>query len=91
MRFLVLWALLAAASLVVMITVDFLIGGKAEFLNAWSVVERLVGRTPAAGDSVVYRTFGGIGELVVVLLVNSLIGAGLASVARFAVDKLSGS
>ena len=91
MRFLVLWALLAAASLLVMITVDYLIGGKAEFLNAWSVFERLWGRTPAAGDSMVYRTIGGFGELVVVLLVNSLIGAGLALLVRLGIEKLSGS
>ena len=87
----VLFLLLTAASLLVMITVDHLLGEKAEFLNAWSVVERLSGRTPSAGDSVVYRNFGGFGELVVVLLVNSSIGAGLAFLARFCIDKLSGT
>lgn len=91
MKLLALWALLTAASLLVMITVDFLIGGKAEFLNAWSVVERLAGRTPSAGDSVVYHALGAFGELVVVLVVNSLIGWGLALLARLGIEKLSGS
>jgi hypothetical protein len=91
MRFLVLWALLTAACLLIMTTVDYLIGEKAEFLNAWSVVERLVGRTPAAGDSVVYRALGAFGELVVVLVANSVIGAGLALLARLGIEKLSGS
>ena len=36
-----------------MLSVDYFIGAQAEFLNAYSVVERLVGKAPTAGDSLV--------------------------------------
>ncbi len=74
---------LSAASLVVMVVVDFLLGAKAEFLNAYSVVQRLVGQVPSAGTSQIARQFGAIGEFVAVLLANLAIGGMLAALVRF--------
>ena len=70
-------AALSGASLLVMLAADALLGAQAEFLNAWSVVERLLGRSPTAGDSMVYRVLGAAGELAVVLVANLAIGSGL--------------
>ena len=77
-----LLTVLAVASLLIMIAIDYVLGAKAEFLNAWSVIERLLGRTPAAGDSTVYQRFGAAGELACVLLVNLAIGGVLTILLR---------
>jgi hypothetical protein len=69
---------LSVGSLVGMILIDGVLGSRAEFLNAWSVLERLVGRVPAAGNSVVADHFGPWGELVGVVLANAAIGVLLA-------------
>lgn len=73
---------ISAVSLIVMIVVDFVIGSEAEFLNAFSVLERLLGRQPTAGESVVAKQFGAWGELCIVLMVNLAIGGLLAAVVR---------
>ena len=57
-----------------MIVIDYLIGPEAEFLNAWSVIERLAG-LPSTVNSLVYRELGAMGELLCVLLANMMIGA----------------
>lgn len=69
---------MSLTSLLVMVGVDYRLGAKAEFLNAWSVVERLLGRTPSAGESAVARVAGSTGELAGVVLVNLVIGGVLA-------------
>jgi len=74
--------LLAVASLVGMILIDRAMGSRAEFLNAWSAVERLLGRTPAAGTSVVARKLGALGELAVVIIANAAVGTLLAAAVR---------
>lgn len=70
--------------LLAMILIDRALGPRAEFLNAWSVVERLLGRTPHAGESFVARRIGALGELVAVLLANTAIGTLLAFLIRLA-------
>lgn len=60
-----------------MTVVDYLMGPEAEFLNAWSVIERLAGLPPTV-DSLAYRELGAPGELICVLLANMIIGALLA-------------
>jgi len=69
-------------SLAVMILIDRAIGPKAEFLNAWSMIERLLGREPTAGVSMVARHLGAAGEFIAVLLANALIGAFIAGLVR---------
>lgn len=75
---------LSAISLLAMILIDRAIGPKAEFLNAWSVLERLFGREPSAGLSMVARRIGAVGEFVTVLVANTAIGTLLALLVRFA-------
>lgn len=72
----------SAASLVVMTLVDFMIAPKAEFLNAYSVFQRMVGQTPSVGDSLVAQKLGAFGELGVVLLANAAVGGILTAVVR---------
>jgi hypothetical protein len=79
---------LAFASLVVMAVIDRALGSRAEFLNAWTVMERLVGRTPTSGPSVVASRLGPTGEFVVVILANLIVGFVLASVSRYALEIL---
>ena len=74
---------LGGISLAAMLVIDRLLGPRAEFLNAWSVLERLLGRAPTAGTSVVASRLGLVGEFVVVLAVNLVVGLLLAFVARW--------
>ena len=67
-------ATLSTASFLVMVVVDYLLGERAEFLNAWSVIERFLGRTPSAGESTVFQHFGAAGEFASVLAINMVIG-----------------
>ena len=53
-------------SLSLMIVIDYIMGPKAEFLNAFSVVQRLFGYQPAVGDSMVAQKIGRVGELKVI-------------------------
>ena len=73
---------LSIISLIFMVIIDFAIGPKAEFINAFSVLERFVGRSPSAGESLVAGKIGPWGELGVVLLVNLAIGGILAGLSR---------
>ncbi|MGD2117399.1 MAG: hypothetical protein PVG66_03505 [Chromatiales bacterium] len=71
------------AALIIMIVIDFMIGSKAEFLNAYSVVQRLLGQTPTAGDSLAAQKLGAWGEFIVVVAANSAIGGMLTLLVRF--------
>ena len=82
MKTLPLFLGLSAASLIVMTIVDFAIGSKAEFLNAYSVLQRMIGQTPSAGDSLVAEKLGALGELGVVLGANLAVGGVLTVVVR---------
>jgi hypothetical protein len=57
-----------------MTIVDYSIGAKAEFLNAYSVLQRLFGHHPTAGDSMVAQYYGAVGELAVVIVINIIVG-----------------
>jgi len=79
---------LAVLSLTTMIVVDRRLGDRAEFLNAWSMVERLLGRTTSAPPSVVASRLGAGGELVVVVAVNLTAGYLLAWLAGLLIRTL---
>ena len=66
---------LSLLSLIAMIVIDRSMGSRAEFLNAWSVLERLLGRAPSAGQSLVAARMGAVGELLAKL--GLLVGAEL--------------
>ena len=70
--------LFAALSLMVMTLVDRALGARSSFLNAWSSVERLLGREPTAGPSQVAGAVGPVGEALLVVAVNLGIGFVLA-------------
>ncbi len=74
---------LSLLCLVAMVLVDRALGARAEFLNAWSVVERLLGRSPSAGVSQVAARFGEVAELVAVVASNLLCGLALAGLWRW--------
>ena len=74
---------LTLVSLTTMIVIDRRLGSRAEFLNAWSVVERLLGRAARSGPSIVASRLGPLGEGLVVIAVNLLAGFLLAWLARF--------
>ena len=65
-----------------MIVIDAILGPKAEFLNAFSVVQRMAGQAPTSGVSLIAEEFGAVGELVVVLISNLVIGGGLTVFVR---------
>lgn len=66
-----------------MIMVDIILGPKAESLNAFSVVQRIIGQAPSAGESLVAQKFGALCELLVVLAANLAVGGILTTLIRF--------
>ena len=69
-----LFAAISMASCLSMVFIDYLLGPKAEFLNAYSVLERLLGREASIPDSMMASRFGDWGELVAVIGANLLLG-----------------
>jgi hypothetical protein len=65
-----------------MILVDYIIGSKAEFLNAFSVLQRLIGQQATYADSMVAKKLGAAGEFIVVIIANIAIGGILTFVTR---------
>ena len=82
MKTIYLLIIFSALSLSVMIVVDYILGAKAEFLNAYSVVQRLLGQAPTFGDSMVAKKYGAVGEFGVVIIANFLIGVILTLIVR---------
>lgn len=65
-----------------MLLVDRMLGSRAAFINAWSVVERLCGRHLTGGVSLVASRYGPMVELLAVVGVNTVVGFFLAFLAR---------
>ena len=70
-----------------MIIVDMVLGSKAEFLSAFSVVQRIIGQTPSHGESLVAQKLGAFGEFAVVLAANLVIGGILTLLVRIFAGK----
>lgn len=79
--------LLTLTSLVIMIIVDYLIGPKAEFLNAYTALQQLFNVKSDNPDSFVASRLGSAGELLVVILVNMLIGGLLTVIYRLLIRR----
>lgn len=77
-----LFVAFSLASCLIMIVVDYHLGSHAEFLNAFSVLERLLGRELSVNESLVARKLGAAGGFVVVAIVNVIIGGILVIVVR---------
>jgi hypothetical protein len=78
------WIYLAALMLccLIMVVIDYFLGDKAEFLNAWSVVVKLFRLPVEAPTSWMMQHYGVAGELVAVLLVNAVLGFILIQLVR---------
>jgi len=66
-----------------MIVVVFILGSKAEFLNAYSVVQRMMGQEASSGESLVAKKLGTCGEVGVVLATNLAVGGTVTGLIRF--------
>ena len=77
-----LFAAIFTASCLSMVFIDHLLGPKAEFLNAYSVLERLLGREASIADSMIASKFGDLAELVAVIGANLLLGVILTSAVK---------
>jgi hypothetical protein len=82
MKTLALFVALCSASTLTMIFVDYMLGPRAEFLNAFSALERLLGREPSIPESMIASKFGQPGEVVAVLVVNLLVSGILTILLR---------
>lgn len=73
-----IWIMLALAlsllSMVLMTIADYRLGAEAESLNAYSVLERVLGREPSTGMSTIAERYGTTVEGLVVVLSNLVIG-----------------
>lgn len=74
MKFVTLFLCFSSASFAIMAAIDFWLGEKAEYLNAFSVLQRIVGIEPWAGSSQVAQQFGALGEFAIVVVANCLMG-----------------
>lgn len=79
MKAIYLLSVFSLASTIIMVVVDLLLGARNEFLNAYSVLQRMFGQTPFAGDSPVAQKIGAMGEAAAVF-VDSAIGAALTAI-----------
>ncbi|MCB0279689.1 MAG: hypothetical protein KDD94_09320 [Calditrichaeota bacterium] len=66
----------------IMLLIDFLLGSEAEFLNAWLILNRLLGNEIAIQDSLVVTTVGLYPAALIVLLLNSCLGILLVQIQR---------
>lgn len=70
------------ACLCIMIIIDYIIGAEAEHLNAWVIINRLIGRDIGIGDSLAIRKLGLLGATLLMLVANSVFGAILIQLIR---------
>ena len=70
------------ACLCIMMIIDYVLGAEAEHLNAWVIVNRLLGRETGIGDSLAIRQFGLAGATFLMLFLNTLFGAILIQLIR---------
>ena len=77
-----LYLIAGIASLCFMIIIDFWLGPEAEHLNAWVIVNRLLGLDTGIPDSLAIRKLGISGALILTLAINMVIGAILMQLIR---------
>ncbi|UTW61429.1 hypothetical protein KFE98_15635 [bacterium SCSIO 12741] len=74
------WVIYSAAGFacsIVMISVDYLLGTRAEILNAWVIVNRILGFDTNLPDSLALQYFGLRGATLTMLAINGLFGVAL--------------
>ncbi|MEP2669473.1 MAG: hypothetical protein ABJH04_10785 [Cyclobacteriaceae bacterium] len=70
-----IYAIATIAAICIMIIIDFILGAEAEHLNAWVIVNRLLGIETTIGDSLAIRHFGLAGATFIMLAINTIFGA----------------
>lgn len=70
------------ASLSIMIIIDYIIGAEAEHLNAWVIINRLLGNDIGIGDSLAIQHLGLAGATFLMLALNTAFGAILIQLIR---------
>ena len=66
-----------------MIGIDYLLGAEAEYLNAWVIVNRLIGFKSTVEDSIAIQQFGLAGAALLMISVNALIAIILVKIIHF--------
>ncbi len=79
---LTIYIIAAFASLLIMIIIDFFLGAEAEHLNAWVIVNKLIGNDIGIADDLAIKSFGLYGAAILTLVINSILGIILISVAK---------
>lgn len=62
------------ASLLIMMVIDFILGAEAEHLNAWVIINKIVGNHIDIPDSLAIRNLGLIGASALMLVINAIGG-----------------
>ena len=70
------------ACLGIMIIIDYLLGAEAEHLNAWVIVNQLIGNDLGIGSSLAINKLGLLGATALMLVLNGLFGAVLINLLR---------
>lgn len=70
------------ASLIIMMLIDFILGAEAEHLNAWAIVNKLIGNNIGIPDSLAIQKFGLYGAALIMLMVNMIFGFVLINLLR---------
>lgn len=69
-----LYIIAGIACLCIMIIIDFILGPEAEHLNAWVIVNRLLGREIPLTDSLAIQRLGLGGATFLMLAINGALG-----------------
>jgi hypothetical protein len=89
MRFFLRWVVpLWVLSIAAMVAIDYLLGPRAEFLNAFNAFQHLLGYTPSPPPSLVASKLGPWSELLAVLAANLLVGLVLGPILRLGAEHL---
>ncbi|MCK0190293.1 hypothetical protein [Arenibacter sp. F20364] len=71
---LLIYCIAGFASLCIMIIVDYILGAEAEHLNAWVIVNKLLGMHTGIGESLAFQHLGLVGATLLMLLSNAIFG-----------------
>lgn len=69
-----IYTIATVASLSIMLIVDYVLGAEAEHLNAWVILNRLLGNTTTVGDSLAIQKLGLVGATLLMLAINFIFG-----------------
>lgn len=69
-----IYTIATVASLSIMLIVDYVLGAEAEHLNAWVILNRLLGNATTVGDSLAIQKLGLVGATLLMLAINFIFG-----------------